>query len=187
MQHIVNTDWERQYVVAVATLKAAQKTQSNEAGRVSIEKQSANMQAVIKQQENHKLIANLYGAELALSISESPGIIRKIAHDGRYSLQYITVYGQITIYSYPKNQAVLPKIEVHHPSYGFIAWWYKDDFEKSMWDVLRESKESTYNDKSLYVTHDSIWEMLCTRYKFDPDDPSAVDAATARFYALIDI
>ena len=178
MQHISNTNREKQYVIAVANLKSVQKIQSMENGRVSSDKQSANIKTVVKMQENHVSIASLYGAELAISILETPGIIRKVAHEGRYSLQYITIHGQITIYSYPKNIAVSPKIEVHHPSYGFIAWWYKDDF-----DLCVHNVQSNVSDDE-FLTRDSIWDILCTRYNFDPDDSSAVDAETARILSF---
>jgi hypothetical protein len=70
------------------------------------------------------------------------------------AMDFITASGHITIYSHPQNSSVQPKLEVHHPSYGFVAWWNMTDFAE--------------------LEIHNLWNLLCDIGKYNPNDTSVV-------------
>lgn len=96
-----------------------------------------------------------YAEALINIMLHEPAITRKYAAGEKYALEYITVTGQIVIYSHPQNPAVKPKIEVHSAKYGFIGWWNEEEF-----DMEYEGGR--------------LWDKLCSQYSFDPSDPTEV-------------
>lgn len=133
-----------------------------------LQKIGINSKGIAKSQKNVLKLGRAFARELIMQMESVPvkeSLMRKFASGERYTLEYITVIGQIIIYSHPQNPAVRPKIEVHHIEYGFIAWWNEDEF----------CEDEYYAD---------LWNKLCLRGKFDPGDTSMVITAAERLRRL---
>lgn len=107
-----------------------------------------------KMQSKVQKYAKKYGIKLIQQMIRDPYIVRTYVAGPKSAMDFITASGHITIYSHPQNPSVQPKLEIHHPSYGFVAWWNRADFAEL--DVH------------------NLWNVLCDIGKYNPDDATIV-------------